>query len=213
MKKSIIIFGIFCCTKASAGLKLYSDTFSNPLASYSSLWDQSKFKKCNTASDVSYLNDEEKRIIWVLNMLRLDPRLFVKTVLLNPKFSFYQAADKRNFYYQSLISDLNTSRPITVMIIPDSLSFESAKCHAYSSGQSGYVGHERISKSCIWNFAGECCDYGYNDALSILSHLLIDKDVPDLGHRKICLSDSYTTLGPSIQPHRVYGYNTVLDFK
>ncbi len=34
------------------------------------------------------------------------------------------------------------------LLYPDSLCFESAKCHAVSSGQKAYVGHERQTNEC-----------------------------------------------------------------
>jgi len=43
--------------------------------------------------------------------------------------------------------------------------------------------------------------------------LLIDENVHSLGHRKIMLSNEYTLIGVSLQPHINYGTNTVLDFK
>jgi uncharacterized protein YkwD len=60
---------------------------------------------------------------------------------------------------------------------------------------------------------GECCYYGVEDAFDIIVDLLIDQGVSSLGHRKICLSPSYTELGVSIQPHKTYSSNTVLDFR
>jgi len=41
--------------------------------------------------------------------------------------------------------------------------------------------------------------------------LLIDCGVSNLGHRKILLSKEYTMMGVSIESHRDYNYNTVLD--
>ncbi len=189
------------------------DTLNNPFVKYSPLWNQTKYKHCNTAAAVSYLTDEEKKIIWALNMIRLSPQLYCKTILLNPKSPFYLKPAQRDYYFNSLINDLNKSTPNNNFLQPDSMAFISAQCHAYYSGIKGYVGHERSVTLCKGDFYGECCDYGYNDAVSILTHLLIDKNISDLGHRNICLSKSYSLLGTSIQPHRDYYMNTVLDFK
>jgi uncharacterized protein YkwD len=59
----------------------------------------------------------------------------------------------------------------------------------------------------------ECCDYGNDNAVDILLNLLVDDGIPGVGHRLICLSNSYTKIGISIQPHKVYEVNTVMDFK
>ena len=52
---------------------------------------------------------------------------------------------------------------------------------------------------------------GSNNPVEIIIHLLIDKDIASLGHRKILLG-KYTSAGVSIQPHAEYRFNTVLDF-
>jgi uncharacterized protein YkwD len=97
---------------------------------------------------------------------------------------------------------------------PDPLNYTSAECHAVSSGKKSYAGHKRLTKECKekQHYLGECCQYGYSDPLSIVMDLLIDQDVPSLGHRYICLDKDYTKIGVSMQPHKQYGTNTVLDF-
>jgi hypothetical protein len=99
------------------------------------------------------------------------------------------------------------------LLYPDSLCFEGARCHALSSGIKGYVGHDRLTDECKkkWYYNGECCDYGRSTALDIVMGLMIDENVPSLGHRVICLS-FFNSIGVSIQPHKIYGKNAVLDF-
>lgn len=185
----------------------------NPLSTYSSIWADKKYLNCNTAIQTEYLSEEEKKVIWVLNMIRQNPQLFLKTVLLNPKCHNYVKAEKRDFYFNSLVTKFKTMKPIKSLLLPDSAAFVSARCHAVQSGKNGIIGHDRFNSGCEKDFHGECCDYGNSDALDILLNLLIDSGIPELGHRVICLSDSYQKLGVSIQPHSVYGINTVLDFK
>ena len=191
----------------------YSDSSVNPLAAYSSEWNRSDYENCNTAKDISYLSSEEKNVIWVLNMMRLNPQLFLSSVLLNPKCEFYKAEKKRNRYYNSLINDLKSAHPIQSFLNPELTCYESARCHALSSGEKGYVGHDRVNKDCKMDFYGECCQYGYSRGLDIVLDLLLDYDVPSVGHRKICMSDEYLFVGSSIKPHTVYQFNTVIDFK
>lgn len=194
---------------------LYTPTDSNinPLLVYSNEWSNKIYQNCNTAKNISYLNQEEKNLIWVLNMVRLNPQLFLKTVLLNPKCSFYKSEKKRNSYDKSLIKTLAATNAIQNSLLPDSSCYVSAHCHSYYSGIKGYVGHERVDKSCKQDFYGECCQYGYADGLSIVLDLLLDYDVPSLGHRKGCLSEEFQLIGVSIQPHTKYQYNSVIDFK
>jgi uncharacterized protein YkwD len=106
-----------------------------------------------------------------------------------------------------------TLKPVK-LLYPDSLCFAGAQCHALNSGAEGYVGHTRSTEECSQKryFSGECCDYGHNKPLDIILSLLIDEDVPSLGHREILLSD-YRKMGISIQFHKLYRFNAVLDFQ
>jgi len=157
----------------------------------------------NTASNEDYLTDEEKRVYYILNLVRLNPKSFAETYLAYLKNS-------RDYYESSLYNELQKLKPLP-LLKPNRKLYESARCHAEESGKSGYVGHER--KKCTRYFMGECCQYGVGDAFEIVVHLLIDQGIPSLGHRKICLSNGYTELGVSIQPHKTYGVNTVMDFR
>ena len=96
-------------------------------------------------------------------------------------------------------------------LIPDSLLYASAECHAEESGKAGTTGHER--KSCKSYFMGECCEYSRDEGLGIVLNLLKDVGVESLGHRHICLSSKYNYIGVSVQPHIIYGFNSVEDFK
>lgn len=199
--------------KKHNGLGTSGDSIVNPLLVYSNQWSDPLYQKCNTAQSISYLNQEEKNLIWVLNMIRFNPQLFLNTVLLNPKCSFYKSEKSRNSYDKSLIKTLQQAIPITKTLQPDSSCYVSAHCHAYHSGIKGYVGHERVNKSCKEDFYAECCQYGYSDGLSIVIRLLLDYNIPSLGHRKICLANDYNFVGVSIQDHTKYQYNSVIDFK
>ncbi len=185
----------------------------SPLATYSNAWNDIKFSKCNTAANAPYLSSDEKEIIYILNLIRTDPVLFSKTVLKKyPALSGkgYLATDE--FYYISLVNTLAKMQPLN-LLVPDKACFESAQCHASSSGASGYAGHKRTNGTCEnkKTYNGECCDYGNSEPLEIVLSLLIDEGVPSLGHRDIMLS-SYTKVGVSIKPHKKYGTNTIFDF-
>jgi len=112
-----------------------------------------------------------------------------------------------------LISYLQKKSP-QPLLYPNEKLFESARCHAITSGEAGYVGHNRRTQACrkLEAFLGECCDYGSEDPLSIVMSLMIDEDVPSLGHRLILFSP-YTKLSVSIQPHTKWRWNAVLDFE
>ncbi len=201
---------LLVCTLFLQHIKPAADT--SPLAEFSNEWNDAKYLKCNTAENTSYLSKDEKDLIYILNLLHTDPKLFANTVVTKYPSFMKQPNLKEIAEYRSLLDTLRKIKSLP-LLYPDSLCFESAKCHAISSGNRGYVGHERQTNECKtkkyhW---GECCQYGYKEALPILMALLIDQYVPSLGHRFLCLS-SYNKIGISIQPHKSYGYNAVLDF-
>jgi hypothetical protein len=185
----------------------------SPLASYSNVWNDAKYSSCNAAANTAYLSGAEKDIVYILNLIRANPVLFTKTVLSKyPSVSGNGYLAEDSFYFISLVNTLKNLEPLNILY-PDKKCFESAKCHAYTAGINGYVGHERKSKDCKTKkyYYGECCEYGHKDPLDIVLSLLIDEGIPSLGHRSICLTN-YTKIGVATQPHRKYGANTVLDF-
>jgi uncharacterized protein YkwD len=190
-----------------------SSNTTSPLAAYSSEWNQPQYRLCNTAAKANYMSEKEKTVIYVLNLARTYPALFAKTVIAQyPSLSGNNELAKDQFYYQSLLTTLQQMAPLPMMT-DNEKCYQSALCHALLSGKTGYVGHNRNSEECDKKkyFYGECCDYGSNDPVEIIIHLLIDKDIVSLGHRKILLG-KYTSVGISIQPHTDYRFNTVLDF-
>lgn len=217
----ITIYLTFCLTMKTFSVnkvrfikeEILIDSIINPLGIFSKEWIAEKYSACNTAKEVNYYSTSEKEIIQILNMIRMNPELFLNSVLLNPSSPYYKIQANRNQYDLSLIETLKKIRPNYRLLIPDKNAYISAKCHAEYSGKTGYVGHERINSNCTKDFYGECCSYGYSDALSILMALLLDYNVPSLGHREICLSTDFSSIGVSIQSHKIYDFNAVLDFK
>jgi hypothetical protein len=141
----------------------------------------------------------------------MNPALFAKTVVLQYPDYAGEEELKQSSYYRSLLEFLKNKKTMPLLYAEKSL-FESAKCHAETSGQAGYVGHNRRSAGCksVETFMGECCQYGYQDPLMIVMNLLIDEDVPSLGHR-IVLFKPHTQIGVSLQPHKKYRWNAVFD--
>ena len=185
----------------------------SPLGSYSKEWNDIKYSKCNTAVNAAYMTRPEKEVIYILNLIRVYPALFAKTVLKKyPAESGNDYLSDDVYYFKSLMDTLLALKPKRILY-PDNDCFISAKAHAYQCGITGYVGHDRKSRDSKLkkHYFGECCEYGHTDPLDIVLSLLIDKEIPSLGHRVICLSD-YAKLGVSLQPHKKYSINTVLDF-
>jgi uncharacterized protein YkwD len=187
-------------------------SLSSPLQQFSTAWNNEKYAAAYTATNADYMNDAEKQVIHILNLMRMDPVLFEATVVRKyPEYSG-DLGLRNNSYFKSLTRELTALRPLSVFT-PDKTCFESAKCHALTSGPAGYVGHDRQSRACetAKRFFGECISYGYSDPLDIVMALLIDDGVPSLGHRKNFLAN-FRTAAVSIQPHKKYRHNAVIDF-
>lgn len=184
----------------------------SPLSEFSAEWDEPKYLQCNTAGKTRYMSIKEKEVIYILNLLRTNPELFANSVVKQyPQYSRQLVLQSKPEYKSLLETLLKTSSG--PMLDPDSLYYISAQCHAYTSGQTGYTGHDRQDEKCKVKkkFTAECCAYGKETPLSIVMTLLIDDGVPGSDHRKICLAP-YKKIGVSIEPHSEYRVNAVLDF-
>ena len=191
---------------------LFSCVFLYAQVDQLSNWPAYEIEVANTAVNEEYLTLEEKKVFLLLNLARINPQLFYKNIL-----SSYQVPNgysddclTNNRYIKSLKKELQSMSRLNPLY-PDTILWEHAKCHAIKSGKRGIVGHKRIGCSKP-DFYSECCSYGFEKAIDIVVQLLIDYQVKDLGHRKIMLSDKQQFLGVSIQPHKGYGSNAVLDF-
>lgn len=184
----------------------------SPLESFSKSWNNPKYKVCNTAENATYMTAPERQLIYILNLARMNPKLFCETVV-KKGYKVSEFIDTSSVeYYKTLVTTLNTMQPVGILY-PDQRCTESARCHALTSGKKGYTGHARQSAQCKRNkhFMGECCNYGSDDPLEIILLLLQDLNVSNLGHREICLGN-YTKIGVAIERHRSYSHNAVMDF-
>ena len=210
---AILLLTLVCNRSLAQNTTNKNDSLSSPLGAYSKEWNKPVYTDCNTATKANFLNEKEKTVIYILNLARENPKLFAKTVLAKyPALSGKDDLVNDEYYYQSLVNTMLTMAPAP-LLYADEKCFKSAECHSKTSGKAGYTGHDRISKACkaIESYAAECCDYGNEDPLEIVLSLLIDQDVPSLGHRRALLGP-YTKVGISIQPHKTYTFNAVLDF-
>jgi len=175
------------------------------------LWNDLVIETTNTAKNEAYLTIEEKNIIWLCNLARFDGELFSKTFL---KEYIEKNQIKYTSYVKSLFSDLKKTKSED-LFKPDKRIYGLAKEHAVWSGKKGKTGHkkfqDRAKRSKHSKFA-ENAQYGYFMAIDIVMDLLIDEGIQSLGHRKNILNPLYRYIGVSIQPHKVYKYNCVMDF-
>ena len=59
----------------------FTSSFSQSYVDYSNTFTKSNQDDANTALNEDYLNEEEKKIFYYLNLLRLNPKLFIESFL------------------------------------------------------------------------------------------------------------------------------------
>jgi len=177
-------------------------------------WPIEQLNNASLDNSVYYMNQDEKDVVFICNLARLNGPLFISTIL-EPYMDNENI--KRDHYVKSLIKTLEQQKPIPAFGA-DNLLFQLAKSHAISSGQRGTLGHDGFNsrfdkaKDYYWTFA-ENCYYGRNIPIEIALGLLIDKGENGVGHRKNILDPKLEYVGVSIQPHHsVFEYNCVMEF-
>ena len=222
MKSYLIFFVLF--------ISLISDISK---AQNTSAWTKEELKMANTAGNAPYLTGEEKDIVIYMNLARMDGERFFRTFLQDfiddhnekmKKYSNYERLkiSRSDNYYLSLQSDLKKIKGLPQLWPDEALSWVS-KQHARDLNKNNFAAHnssdgrpakDRIGKMYPKKSSGENLAFGFSSGLGNVCMLLIDKGVPDLGHRKIILNTSYqfNTVGVSIQPHKTYRYCAVIDF-
>ena len=173
-------------------------------------WTSAQLEKANTAKNSTYLTQVEKETILYINLCRLYPKDFLRNELMNyygtEKYGDYV---RNSTYRESLIKLLGSMQPVNALYF-DMETYTGAKCFAKEQGEAGTIGHSR--KNCKVDYDAECCSYGMETGRDIAMQLLIDDDVPSLGHRIICLDKEYTRVGVSVQPHKNWDVVAVLNF-
>ncbi len=185
------------------------------LRGYSLTLPDSILMRCNTALDVKYLSENERNVIVYVNIVRAYPDFFLNEILL--PFLDSAGTDQTSSYYISLIDDLQKAAPQPPLSFNPQL-YKVALKHAKDMGITGREGH-RSSTGKSFNertrdfpLCAENCDYGNEMALDIVISLLLDEGVASHGHRKNILDPVYKSIAVSIQPHKQYDWNCVMDF-
>ena len=177
-------------------------------------WDAEVVRELNTAGEVEYLNEEEKKVILFMNMARHDGPLFARTIL---DAYVKENQVKNSSYLRSLHKDLNLTKGL-MPLQPEQDLTAVARDHALKSGQKGRVGHQDFNKRFEpllgnpYMQVGENCSYGFETAIDVVLSLLIDEGVKDKGHRQNILSEEFNSIGVAIRPHKTYRINCVMDF-
>jgi hypothetical protein len=180
--------------------------------------DTSVWNKLNRHAYFKKLSMEEKEVFYYTNLVRLRPKFFVDSVL--QKFvQLYPNMKGGNF--NSLQKELLAYVPVSRLMLPDSAMMRLSRGHAKDMGKTGQYGHsgsngesfeERMARGKYYSCLGENINVGAYTAGEAVIHLLIDKGVSNLGHRKNILSKEYNFMGVGVDSYQGKTSITVQDF-
>ena len=216
----ILLFSSFQVVKAQPGNSKNS-------------WSAEELENANTARNTEYLNEEEKQIIYYMNLARTDGQKFFNTYFQDfvttynidvQRYSNYNdlKVNRKDKYYRGLEQDLRTIKGLP-LFSPDETLTWIAQQHAKDLSKNNIAGHnssdgrtaqDRIGKYYPKRAMGENLAFGFSKGLANVCMLLLDKNVPDLGHRKTILGTAYklSLVGVTIRNHPNYRYCAVIDF-
>ncbi|HKK62974.1 MAG TPA: CAP domain-containing protein [Bacteroidales bacterium] len=206
MRYDILAVYIFCLSGVGNFVIAQDDVWAR--------WDPGVIEKANTAKDFEYYSDEEKKVVFFMNLARLDGPLFAETIL---DAYVENKQVENNAYLRSLYRDLKKTKGLGLLYPEEDLT-SIAQGHANYSERTGHVGHKNFNKRFEplmgnpYSNVGENCSYGYPNAVDIVVTLLIDDGVKNLGHRKNTLKPGFNSVGVAIRGHKQFRYNCVIDF-
>ena len=175
-------------------------------------WTSQQIESADLARNLAGWSDVEKDVVLHTNLVRMYPLKYLRTEVEPYDYPKpYASLDKSNEYFQGLVMELK-SRSAIDPLQPSVKLKVSATCFAAAQGQTSSTGHDRSCTGCPKLNTGENCDYGMHTGRDIVMHLLVDEDVPSLGHRENILNPSYKVVGVGHAPHRRYGVVTVQEF-
>ena len=184
-----------------------------------SKWDTATTEKANSAKNISYLSNEEKKIVYYVNLVRLNPELFAKTY-----FQKYMDSTKTKLttFSRSLQHDLTAIyKPMNILTPKQDLA-EEALDHAKDLVKSDKTGHFtsdgksynfRMKKfKDIYSSVVEDCSYEHQKPLSVVINLLINEGQGSIEYRKNILDKKLKYIGASVQPYKKGKGICVIDF-
>ncbi|MBL4669977.1 MAG: CAP domain-containing protein [Flavobacteriales bacterium] len=198
-------------------LTISSLVFSQKITPFQS-WETRDLAKANSARRMEDVSFQEKKVIFYINLARMNGALFAATYLKDYR---EDVRIPKNKYYRSLVKTLKEQDPLPPLQ-PKKDLFKEAIKHAKEMGRTGKKGHrsanhkgfeERMKKfKKKYIKIKENNQYGFPDALSIVIDLLIDDDIESLTHRKTLLNKKLKYIGVGIRSHKKYRINTALLF-
>ncbi len=184
-------------------------------------WTEDEIIKANTGANIPYLTPEEKEIILLTNLVRINPLKFSRTYL--EKYLNESEMERSSWYVTGLQTTLSTMSALHPLK-PSKKLCSAAAFHAEDMGRTGKIGHTssdgtpmdtrlyRYVPKAKVKALSENCQYGYKNPFSIFMDLLVDEGIESLGHRLNILDPDMEYIGVAIRPHSTYRINCVQDF-
>ena len=182
-------------------------------------WTASEIAQANTGANISYLSAAEKKVILLLNLVRINPVKFDSTFAAK-----YIQSIGNDSYTKSLRKDLRSLSPLQPLAVHKQL-FECAASHAAALGKSGKIGHNspngtsmdarftHFLKGLKYSMYAENIYYAEDRTpVEIVMDLLIDTGIEEVGHRLNIFDKDARFVGVAMRPHKKYGTCTVQDF-
>lgn len=182
------------------------------------LYTPHELVKARTATSASYLTPDEQEILFLINLARQDGSAFVDSFIA-PHIDEWALDPESNGYLISLLADLRkvkSLRPLqpneplanAAMFHATDLAVANLMSHTSSDGTPYSVRIQRFTPA---EYASEVISSSYYKPLDIVMQLLIDSNVPDLGHRRALLNPLLTYAGPALGPHPRFGHIAVIE--
>ncbi|MDR1416981.1 MAG: CAP domain-containing protein [Prevotellaceae bacterium] len=194
----------------------------------------------NTTKDVAYLTDDEKGVIYEMNKVRTNPKLYAEYIKREKTFYNGNRIERSGEIpiltqegvaaVDECIAALQKAQP-TGIIRPNRNLGKAAQLLAKYQSKTGKTGHtgnngstisDRIRHYCTEmndNFDygygvafGENISYGSSKSQDIVIQLLIDDGVPSRGHRVNIMRPDFNTAGVAIDTHPRYRHLCVIDY-
>lgn len=150
------------------------------------------------------LNSTEKDFLYWVNYMRVDPPRFYTRYV---KAYLQQFPEAESGESRSLEADMKQALQLPLLFPGARLNLAAADHCVYlaergtlsHTGRGGRSFQKRMEEAGVTACAGEVIFLGKDDPLVALILLLIDHNVPGLGHRKALLAPAYTRTGVAVR--------------
>lgn len=168
--------------------------------------DSSAYKFLGRSPSFKELSATEKEFFQWVNIFRQDPSGFRDRYILPFLTQFPEINGPET---RSLLEDLDLAKPLDPLV-PDPVLNRTSRAHALDlskhphvlnhNSSNGTSFRARMEMAGIRKCAGENLYDGKNDPIMALIILLVDKGIPNAGHRKALMRADFRKMGVSIAP-------------